>query len=367
MGVCLDGRMGCVSPHRDVPHPRCPPAASPPPHVPPQISLSQWAAEGGPGAGSRRGRLFFVNERRGGRDCSAQGPRSAQGSAQRSAAGRGCGERSGRGTGMGPRAPALEPRSAEPSRATYAVAMSGGASPAPAPGSRRFVCVGVSRGDIPPASPPRVLRAPLRLRASRPAARPGPRARSASRWHPPPPPPRNAPHPRPGRSEHPRPPVQRSAPAAWLLPGLLAMSAPRSGCAERPRPLRKAPLPLLPGRSPCGAPQPPPALPAPLAVPRTPDAGAPSTPGPIAKPRRGSRCPAARPGRAAAPLGAPLPHRLPPRPAQPRLLPRGHPGPGCPPGPGGSRLIFAGCCRFGVVPPGFGGFHPLARCGMEDF
>lgn len=43
---------------------------------------------------------------------------------------------------------------AAPIRANYAVIMSGGLRPAPAPGSRRFVCVGVST-DL-----------PVRLRAS---------------------------------------------------------------------------------------------------------------------------------------------------------------------------------------------------------
>lgn len=99
-------------------------------------------------------------------------PTAARGSAQRSAhrrrsaqraplkglraalRNRGCGARSGLGAAMGLKTRSSAQGRAAPIRATYAVTMSGGVRPAPAPGSRRFVCVGVST-DL-----------PIRLRAS---------------------------------------------------------------------------------------------------------------------------------------------------------------------------------------------------------
>lgn len=205
---------------------------------------------------------------------------------------------------MGPPGPGLEPPcSAQASRASRAVAMSGGASPAPAPGSRRFVCVGVSTGD--PSSP----RGSSSCSSSAHPARPGParpstdsEGRALGRApHPrsgclelapsPPPAPDALRSPRcvpqcpapPSRcSEHPPAPGDAPQPRAGaassaeapgdapqLRPGSSSFSlrcpAPRAGCCEHPHPARDAPH-AWPGSSPSSStfPQPLPMLPCPL-------------------------------------------------------------------------------------------------------
>lgn len=213
-------------------------------------------------------------------------PTAARGSAQRSAhrrrsaqraplkglraalRNRGCGARSGLGAAMGLKTRSSAQGRAAPIRATYAVTMSGGVRPAPAPGSRRFVCVGVST-DL-----------PIRLRASfreGGGAQPGPGPIAVP--------------PTPTPSASPPRPLCDARRAAPVLPAPSALlRCFQAESSARSRPYNSAPGPLLPGPIAVpirmlGARPVPIAMPrtrSPFAIPCIPSLAAPSSPGLIA-------------------------------------------------------------------------------------